>query len=414
MIRGKKKVARLACSLALAFLVVCFVPLFGERNVSANPYRTTLYYFSDNPESSTYKEYILENTPIENCYLYYELGTDNFWSMIDYLRADNTDFFTSIEDACVIFETLGGFPYQVYGDQLPEEELLPNILSTIFEGMQSNNCKIMFICGTDENRIEPYTEFLDYVDIHINVDMFYLFFANAMMDMAERCGNDVTLEMSSFFFNEEITSQESEHSGFDGWFFKRFFTPYFLSAYRGEFSGTLNPQLMFSELLWQEAGSTYYDALLHQSVTFDVNTFAPQMDEDTACAIGMGDMEDDEWFEDMLELREWRGYFPIYIYTRAAYPEETDVYCAGNYNDYLPIIEDFLVNGTLSNYDNIEGRCVVTHRPLEMSENGWLQEVPDGGTLFFGLNVIMSEEDAAYYSNSEGNELYINWEGGII
>ena len=87
MIRGKKKVARLACSLALAFLVVCFVPLFGERDVSANPndvypYRTTLYYFSDNPESSTYKGYLVTNSIVDDCFYLYEETANDFWEEI--------------------------------------------------------------------------------------------------------------------------------------------------------------------------------------------------------------------------------------------------------------------------------------------------------------------------------------------
>ena len=35
---------------------------------------------------------------------------------------------------------------------------------------------------------------------------------------------------------------------------------------------------------------------------------------------------------------------------------------------------EFLQGEDLSEYDNIEGRCEITHRPMTQSEDGWMEE----------------------------------------
>ena len=409
MIKSKIKTMFAACFLAALFALFCFVPFAEAKKVSAldgtNIDRTMLYYFSDNPDSSSYCNYFMSSTMIEDYELHYPPTDWTFRSMIfSYYSSGD---YQEVENAYVIFEMADGFSDETYeeGDETVE---YIDILTEMFSTMKGNDCKIMFICGTDEDRIEPFTEFLDYVDIHINTDIMYLFFYNVFTDMIEMCNDDPTLQGSAFFLDANITSPGVPQ----GWFFAEWFTPYFLAAYRDSASGTtIYPQDMFGSLVYQIVGATYYDQLNHQTLTFDSLEFSNYVVPDMTCAIGMYTGEEEmQWLDDMLDLRDMSGEeFPIYIYSEIPlFISESNVHIAGFHNSYLPIMEEFLNAEDMSVYNNIPGRCVVTHRPLNNNPLSWLSEPSGNGSSCWSQ--IMSEEDAAFFSNEEGGSLYIDWE----
>ena len=413
MIKSKIKMTFTACFLAVLFVLFCFVPFFGYKKASAqgnvmDPDMTMLYYFSDNPDSSTYYNYLMTYAMIEDGILYYPPTDWTFRSMISsYYSSGN---YQEVENAYVIFEMTGGFLDETY-EEGDNTIWIIEILTEMFSTMKENGCKIMFICGTDEDRIEPFTEFLDYVDIHINTDIMYLFFANVFSNMIQKCSGDSMLQDSAFFLDSNITSHSEEESVTDGWFFTEWFTPYFLSAYRDNFTGTLCPQDMFGSLVYQIAGATYYDHLNHQTLTFDSLEFSNYVVPDMTCAIGMYNGEEEmQWLDDMLDLRDMSGEeFPIYVYNLSTdVIDEENVYSVGRINDYLHIMEEFVNGEDMSVYDNIPGRCIVTHRPLDYSPNGWLREPSENG--YSCWKQFMSAEDAAFFANIEGSSLYIDWE----
>ena len=125
---------------------------------------TSFYYFSDNPDCTTYYNgfmgAILDgyNMPAANRHLYN-------WSAngVNYYKGQLNSYFNSgayvtISNAFIVFEISAGFPKQ----NPSEEIIIPSALNSMFTSMHNNGCKIMFICDSDESTfsLNNYNAFL--------------------------------------------------------------------------------------------------------------------------------------------------------------------------------------------------------------------------------------------------------------
>ena len=61
-----------------------------------------------------------------------------------------------------------------------DDDTWADYLLNFFQSVKDENCRTMFICGTDEARFNDDTEFLDYVDVHSNTDLTTPFMYNIL------------------------------------------------------------------------------------------------------------------------------------------------------------------------------------------------------------------------------------------
>ena len=211
----------------------------GELNTDSS--YTSLYYFSNYIESEEYYnngfigQYIKQNPYLESSEMHYwgyPVTTRGFWNeMEEYYRGGGN----AIENALIIFEVRGEIDWKlgIYNgteeqseiDGRYEKSIYYPLMKEMFSNWKSLGCKIAFICATDEVWFENnYDEFLDYVDIHINIDAMTTFAYSTAKDILEQDYRNSTIVFDG------IMSQD--------WFFKDLFAPY-LAFWSGWMAGSL-------------------------------------------------------------------------------------------------------------------------------------------------------------------------------
>lgn len=367
----------------------------------------TLYYFSDNVDSLDYKEMFLELELVDSVELtYYEHAT-----FINYIRETfyEGELYEQIENAYVIFEV----------DDLLKEEIVSttvtfsDILFDIFYTMKENNCKIMFICGTDETRFERYSKnaFLDYVDIHINKDIYTIFLWNIFHNMEDECGGSM-ISNCTFILGENISENVLQGCQYNI-FFNEYFLPYISERFSGACTNAsqMNMQLLrnynidvFCNTMNDNAISTYYSPIYEYNVVLDTDFYFSELQNTHACAIGKEINEDDGDFMDLLSDRRLLGReYPIYIYDSTNYfllpITIPNAYEAEVYEDLIPdILLDFLSDEDLTQYDNWSGRCNITYKVITPGDGGWLKDLAEEGEApIVTWSIYSSEDDEAIY-----------------
>lgn len=129
---------------ALFFALLCFLPFSSATHTyaMADDYDyDTFYYFSDSSHRDTYRTYLINNSPYNDCILQdYSYG-----GFIDRLEQDYINgFFDYISDTHVIFEMIGRIPKEVRQTEydLPETT---ELFKDVFQTLKANGCKIMLI-----------------------------------------------------------------------------------------------------------------------------------------------------------------------------------------------------------------------------------------------------------------------------
>lgn len=357
---------------------------------------TGFYYFSDYEGSEAfYKSYV---TPLldaydkgNNCKLYREFNywnNEDFWTLF-YQWYDGISYVTC-EDAFVIFEIRHGIKYM--------EDTKP--LYDIFSTMKGNGCKIMFICDTDEarfsnpdyNKHDQYhgNVFLDYVDIHINTDRLLIFIDTILNKIEEETSylNNVTLILNNGFADSKFLQAWPSSYGDSkyGSILKTFIIPYFYYLY--DAAGRTEKSLFDflnennTKVICQVEGNIYLNLNTRTQIEFnstDLYSFYEGIANDHIFAIGI---ENDysatkNWISNIVSLYEYSDNFPIYLYGKNADTIISDYaanfYIAEPYVGYgFPhILDTFISDGSLIQYDNWDGRCDVTHKTITIG-GGWL------------------------------------------
>lgn len=439
-----------ALFMAMLFALACLTPTSfatawadgggNEENPPSEPPFSSFYYFSD---SGSCQSYYNSFTSAQN---YTESGLYDWCSKHyeDYENIRNAEFFESqlrdyydsndwkdVDDAYVVFEMKYGFSQDCL-DQLNTSTnfpflnntpLLTTILKNIFSAMKENGCEIMFVCGTDEvyfidnNR----NEFLDFVDIHVNTDIFYTFFSTICYFITHPDGlgtEDQPPENITLIFNANIsngidteidTPKGTEGIGyFVCSFFKSYLLPFFLKDYRDEISPEdidfgndetnseqallISIQNGMQEILNNHnikifchlQDTTYYNAVAETTVEFTALSY-DMFANDRIFAIGqtVNGQGSQTWLNQMQDLRTLlNDDFPIYLYFTSGYNAISDTtdpisefYKAGSTLNTVGVTNDFLDGQNMSSYDNWFGRCTVTHKLLASGSGGWLMDV---------------------------------------
>ncbi len=183
----------------------------------------TLYYFSDDAHCVSYRTNLLTEGIVDICYLYNWTQLEAGAGVSQYY-----EFMYGINNAYVIVEINKFISGNTFSDT---NTVFFNLLSSLFYEMKSNGCKIMFVCGTEEALFENCTDFLDYVDIHVNTDIFSMFLINIFLRAEYDCGT-AQLENCTFLLDDSFYSSSSD---FNNSFIANWLIPYLKRVYNSEY-----------------------------------------------------------------------------------------------------------------------------------------------------------------------------------
>ncbi|WP_251182528.1 hypothetical protein [Anaerocaecibacter muris] len=414
----------------------------------------SIYYFTDNAESELYVNLFMREMvdiysqmhTVFNGFYWYDLESKGTQSDDDYVPArfgssmyDFYDYelwggahdYSSLYNSLVIFETRKLFPIQV-----PDNigYVVTDYLEQIFKVLHNNGCKIMFVCGTDEHLYESYghNSFLDYVDIHVNTDI-YSYFMNTVFSHFKDYGVDNSViildsDLSQFAHDGERYTVNAEREYHNGtWLLNRYgfvdstLIP-FIRLVKGmyciydEYKFNINVlNICNIRILCHIQGYEFFDICNWNKYVLDPNDYNVRdledyFNENKVYFIGTTRQGISEELMEVLTFTEDRYAIVIdkYVFIEnesltsescsAAYTAGLDKYRMAQY--LYPIIYDFLFNREfLSNHNNWEGRCEITSKPF-VEGDGWLIDFAGDDQDYIFRNCF--EDDIEMFNNLYG------------
>lgn len=380
--------------------------MFGTK-VKATGNYTSLYFYSNNVDNyNACQEYIRSLAQNNN------ISSNNIHMMVRSFESFEHDICDLIEDsgfnysnALVIFD-MSSEIMEDHNPNTPPGSYFTRLLKGIFSSLKQNNCKIMFISGIPEIRFSTpgeannsqgnYNEFLDYVDIHIDVSTFDLFYMSMIVKIEEETdGSYATLifDENTQLYDKVMDYYQRKYD-YDNVIIDE--STYTLKKY---LFNTYSLQI----ITYDEVHGTFID--------YDDEISSPYIDEiiinPDVYAIGMINSADnfEEWItkinftEELLE-ETWTLFLYNNIWLNISdYDILGSVYHLYKYS-YL-ILEDAMsdvisafINGEeLTVYDNWYGRCQITYRPSSGDGEGWMSNFQyhqdgDGPVYDFGYICI--------------------------
>lgn len=330
-----------------------------------------LYYVTDNEDAYMLENYLLSNGKIKYCNTTILRETDT-------PKKDIWEYFSEkIVDRSIIYDNAYVI---VEFKKLPKEKNVTSIFNNYFPELKQNNCKVMFICGTDESYISnypSYTDFLDYVDIHINTDLKYIFFLNIYWRLLGYGEREKIEFCNVTFFLNSCFSQNDEYIEY---YFYDFFKDFFKEdEERIVMQGGLKNYLLNRRIYLIGQFDGGFIEILSGTVINDEN-----MDDyvynEQVCAIAEDNGAIDDWQNLINNIRETWGLDKLPSYIFGGYYEDLygEIYFC-TIEDYTYVIEAFLADANLKPFDNWEGRCKVTHKAITFGEEGWMLVPSDIG-----------------------------------
>ncbi len=407
MVNFKKNVSALA--LALMVLLAGFFSVFrGNVTVSADgntypPYQgkkpDKVVYITDD-ETNNFKGMIKtcleelgwEDVPFEVYYVTAE-------SFILHCEAGGELF--DIVNAAVILEFRHISLEEFY--PLREKNGINLALESIIHSWKTNGCRVMFINSTEETLIrEENRKYFSDLDIHINTDMFTLF-SDTIVSKIE---TDGLARNCTILLNSSISDRKYENA----------FVQFLLHAIchtkanQGKIEALIGGEedpanyiLKNYDDLNGEDKENFINRLL-KLLNIQILSYDEYNDEDyylklneldypgnhQVIAVGLSWEEINliSWAEFLEgQMKAWGKEFPVYYYSEQGLSEvERDAFealpqnfaCSGPENhlrNHLPeVLREFLWGSDLSQYDNWDGKCDVTHKTAKAGPGGWLND----------------------------------------
>lgn len=353
-----------------------------------------LYWFTDNSSSQTYFQQLVSAFPQIDMDMYCE-EYDFYEHFINAFMANE---FSDVEDAYVIFELRNGITTEQAG--------IFTLLYNVFEYFKGKDCKIMFICGTEELKFYKQNGFLDFVDIHINTDLLTVFLSSIFYKVQSDYG-DTKFERVTFFIDAYF-SEHVEEGYLSCWFFKDYLLRFIRSAYREEieFQQKKNYEVLSEKnikIICDLGDGRYFDAAVGAFYANNAEELYERVSNDRFYAIGhtkLGSTYSQEWYDIAKDLKE--HFNPntsgIYVYNEAHYTfYDGSVYTQGSgLGLFSQIVSDFIYGYSLTGYDNWPGRCEVTHKDIAQDSDGWMYcfGIPAQDSSFAEINPYLAFLDA--------------------
>ena len=329
------------------------------------------------------------------------------------------------DNSVVIFEISGidamCFQYD-YANGVFLSELNDGLVS-LFSGWKNDGCRIILLNDTEEVRLldenleydtSPYTEFLDFVDVHINTDFFTLFvdtilsnaFDNEFIDNFVFLLDASLVTVYYFPFKNGIFEYEN-------FFLREFLFPYMLMT-DGDFFVDCNSdwRVMLVErnihIVRCEENGDFFDMTTQQNFhsysDFYENCNVPA---ENFIAIGTdrhSGAYTENWLSDMTQLRALADRdFEIYLFQSGGENEAIQEYYdeikrawtvdAIYLDEFWNIFDAVVRDGDFSVFNNWSGRCLITYKPIT-GGGGWLN------SGFIALFKLKDEEWMSIYGLS--------------
>lgn len=363
---------------------------------------TNIYYISDAPISSSYLNWFLNDIvddyafrhSVFNGFYYMDMNDESSYSAF----MSEVGGFSQIENSLIIYEQRERFYKQVVWSSNITSSWQIEKLEDLFSMWKAARCKIMYICGTDEELFSDNynNEFLRYVDFHVNIDLFTYFIDTFFQIYSEYdCSHTIILD-KSLSINCLNGSAHREIQGNAEYYDTSDFCGYVLPMFlRTMFNIKLADAATTSDLLdlldlnvlCYLDGHTFYDMRREVNYTYTYpEEFFDMYDSDRYCCIST------TWWYDnycdlgwmLSEFGEYGRAIDTYLFidhgcydtdnASGLYPFE---YKFGldrfEMADYLMRrMRAFIMGKDLSVYDNWPGRCVVTSKPINFG-GGWVR-----------------------------------------
>lgn len=318
-------------------------------------------------------------------YKYY--GADNGFGMdFDLLPCVNAN-------SIIVFE-IRGISSMLPNDSNEKADFLSYLndsLEYLFRGWQADGCRIIFLNDTEEARMldlnldfstSPYTKFLEYADVHINTDFFTLFIDTILYN---HFGDFNPIGNFTFLMDTSFGTSVEEFVG--NWLFNEYLSKYMLMTDHVGYFPYYHYRLHFDPIDYlNEMGISFifYDA--NNDSLSDLGELLYEKSEENLLAIGtslIGNANAELWLEDVMQLREIIDCeFEAYEYlfsdaTDVIWSYEEDVKMAWSVDAlsleaFWSIFDALARDGELSGFNNWEGRCTVTYKPVGDGD-GWLR-----------------------------------------
>ena len=388
----QKRMMKLITALLTAVLLfAAAIPLGGAtmRADAAEGELHDLWYFTDSDDSAHYIDEAIEESNLGGDLTFHH----KFWPFDEFYN-NLSNFLheepNAVHDAYVVFEMGGihdwlGTVISCHNNSEPFHSEVLNTIEKYFETWRNANCKIMAIWGMDEYMIEGDTDFLQYADIQINTNVIYPIFYSMLRVLNSQ---DKYLFASSAGENmgQYILMNAMERFGsaldlYSNVFF-RFFAFYFVQ----------------NAPLSQSVPGSLDEIINELNKNSTILRYMPYSytDVDIMNTVGIGNaagnlLEFQEWENKIERLRyESLVNFPVFVFDPTGSvaanwitegtPKENIYYATAAYgtlNKYVPkIVEDFILDKNLRQYNNWEGSAPVNFKPILPGQDGWVDSGP--------------------------------------
>ena len=271
-----------------------------------------------------------------------------------------------------------------------------------FSSLKEKNCKVMFISGNDEDTLQGYTSFLNYVDVHINLDFKYALVKGIVSTVEKNAGDGIG---GNFYFI--LDNIFSKPSNTDNDFVWRWLLPYYKEVYADEHAqyNTDHPDepLSIEDYLIEEKNIRFYgqvdmwDTVMYDywtgaSVRLNVNSVNdPFLSADKVYMIGVKNQNKvaSKWCTMVRKLKS--TFLPDSVFTAMLTTQSCDPLEIGEYEsvgatglmfyDIIDTVEgiytiydilaDFMSGANMQKYNNVGGVCEITYMPIIISDDGW-------------------------------------------
>lgn len=383
----------------------------GEDTPS-RPDSCSVYYFSDYAGSEMLVNAVKEATDIDVCHKLY-----SWFNPFNEIREDvENGYFDDIKDSYVIFETRMRFKNEsnsakrAYDPDDSHAHTEIDTMQKVFQILRDNNCKIMYVCGTDELLYKRNNDLFDLVDIHVNTDKLFWLIAAAFNELYIEYNK--TLNNCTLMFDRCYSLTES--NSVDDEFVRDFLCGYVQYLYldsvtkfydKCESEDRDKPQHCKPlhevealnkynvKVLQHISDDVYYDIFDGSSVSSIDLCMSDDPSSKKFVAIGadiQGEQYSDEWIDAAKNLLYAGKSVDVFAYDTSGYIRNEyrvssliKLFCYGIINDLdlIPIITDFITDYDLMKYDNWSGRCIVTHKLSVNYANGVGLELLDEWSL---------------------------------